>query len=287
MYSRSRLTAHQSKKFNTHKQVRTYLSGFVVVASAFIFLFLISKVTYISALNIKNIAVNGIGEEIGGHIRTEANRILSGSYLGLFSRSNVFLYPHDRLVANIESSLPEVLSLRISRKGFSGLNIDVVPKNPSARVCTSLPEFTDDHELKIEGGCYLVDWSGQIFDIANASSSVPKNLYFIPRIVENVTNVSSLILSNVASTSEFMALQSFYEGARGGGLDPQFVLVKENGEYEMFANDVIIYFNNLRPVEEQLNNLISFWKNSKNRPSQDLEYIDVRYGSNVFYRAMQ
>jgi len=279
MYQRSRLTAHQSKKFATHRQIKVYFFGFLAIVAVFAFVFLLSKITYINSFKIKDFVINGVGEEVALPIRKQVGEILNGSYLGLFSKANTFLYPHDSLVANIQSSLPQIQSLKISRNGLSGLKIDIVPKNPSATVCTSLPEFGDDHSLKIGDNCYLVDWSGQIFATGGLASG---NIYFIPSIAENMTNDSSLILSYVASTSEFVALQNFYEGARDVELKPRFILVKENGEYEMFADDVIIYFNNLRRIEEQLNNLVSFWKNSKYSKS-DLEYIDVRYGSSVFY----
>jgi hypothetical protein len=67
----------------------------------------------------------------------------------------------------------------------------------------------------------------------------------------------------------------------------EFILIKDDGEYEMYANDAFIYFNNKRSIVEQLKNLIEFWNHNKNENSAgstSYESINIKYGSNNFYR---
>ncbi len=287
--SYSRLRAHQSKKFATNKHLKKYFSVFLVALSIFLFFFCLSKLTYVKALTIRDVSVNGTREEIVDSVKKQVTHLLDGAYLGLFAKTNAFLYPHDKLVASIQASAPQIKSLTVNRNGLSGLRIDVVEKNRVAKVCPFLPEFDDDHKLKLINSCYYSDWSGQIFDIAHATTTTADNVYFVPSLTENASSSENYLLSFATSTEEFINLQNFYDGARKANLNPDFILVKEDGEYEMFADDVIVYFNNLRSIDDQLENLVSFWKKSKDRNNSKnvFEYIDVRYGSNVFYRLIQ
>jgi hypothetical protein len=290
--SYSRLRAHQSKKFVTNKHLKKYLSLLIFALSIFLFFLCLSKLTYVKALTIQNVTVSGTRDEISNLVKEQVGTMLKGAYLGIFAKTNAFLYPHDKLVASIQASAPQIKSLTVNRNGLSGLRIDIVEKNPVAKICPFLPEFDDDHNLKIYNNCYYSDWSGQIFDLADGATTTTENIYFVPSLAENASSSQSLLLGFATSTQEFINLQNFYDGARRADLKPTFVLLKADGEYEMYANDVIIYFNSLRPLDEQLVNLVSFWKHESNKKyinnrESGFEYIDVRYGSNVFYRLIQ
>lgn len=288
MRPRSRLTAHQSKRFVVRKQVHKYLSSFLLILGTALFVFCLAKISYFNFLTINKITINGIGEEIKPLIETSVKNIISGSYFGMFAKANSFIYPHDRLVADIQAALPTIQSLNVQRSGFSGLSINVVLKNPVAKICPFLPEFDEKHSLVVSDGCYLSDWTGQIFDKASTSQSSSLNVYFIPALVDLASSSHSLLLSYATSTDQFISLQKFYNGIRDAGLNPSFILIKDQNEFEMYANDVIIYFNNLHSLEDQLTNFVSFWNHKlSQKDNKQFEYIDVRYGTNVFYRLIQ
>lgn len=286
MRAYSRLKAYQSKRFESRKKAQIYLKSFLVALDVFLIIFCLSKITHLDVLQIKDIAVVGTRDQIASDIKERTSKLLNGSYLGLFSKANLFLYPRSQLSASVENIAPEIQSISISRNGLRGLKINVVPKQVSAKVCAGLPEpsFIDGTDLE-PVNCYLVDWSGKIFGPSSlASSSRNTNVYFIPDLDIASTSTDVLLNRYATSSSEFNDLQQFYNQSRESELDPKFILVKDNGEYEMYAKDTIIYFNNQSPLLSQLQNLILFYNRMKQDQVILFEYIDVRFGSNVFYR---
>lgn len=285
MRAYSRLTANQSRKFESKKKFKTYFTVFIIALDIFLIIFSLSKLTYLEIFQIKEIAVSGIRPQIAEQIKEKSRNILQGSYLGLFSKANLFLYPKSQLIASTADLSSEILSLSIHRNGILGLRFNITTKQSSAEICASLPEvpFNDDFD-RINSNCYLADWSGLMFERVQASSTKNINLYFIPSLGEMSTSTDLLLNKYATSTAEFTTLQNFYNQSRESGLNPQFVLIKEDGEYEMYAKDTVIYFNNQSSLEIQLQNLLLFYDRMNSEKQTDFEYIDVRFGSNVFYR---
>lgn len=287
MYKGSRLASKQSKKFAVYKKTKFYLWGFLLAISIFAFVYCLSWISYLDFMSVKDISVNGAREEIANMLKAEAYKAISGAYLGLFSKSNLLIYPHDKLFASVASSVPQIRSLSIKRDG-DNLLIEVTEKVPEAVICLSLPEFSpEDGSLMDSDDCFLADQNGLIFDRQASSTAVSENLYYMP----SLPNVLSLELQRV-SVPNFSGLQRFYEGSKKAGLNPDFILIKDDGEYEMYAYKTVMYFNDSRPMDEQLSNLISFWNHPPNAKYRNglasgFEYLDVRYGSNVFYRLKQ
>ncbi|MFA6554130.1 MAG: hypothetical protein WCS89_01335 [Candidatus Paceibacterota bacterium] len=287
MRPHSRLTSYQSKKFIERKNARVTIEIALSIFCIALWLYCFSGLSYLNVFTIKDIRVNSANINISVPLQALAKDSLQGSYMGLFSKSNIFIYPHNKVVSSIEKVLPSVKSLTISRDGFQGLKIDVIEKNPSAIVCAGLPDFSDEtFYLNETDDCYLADWSGYIFDKVSSSSLV-YNRYFIPALSEIATSSDSVIGLYATSSLKFSLLQDFYNGARNAGIKVLAILVKDNGEYEMYANDTVVYFNGFRPLKDQLSNLISFWNRMVVTKNINMEYIDIRYGSNVFYREIK
>lgn len=283
MQAYSRLRSHQSKKFVAHKKTQKYFIWFLFAFNIFLLFFCLSKITYIDFLTIKNISVYGTRDNISIDIQNKVLELLDHSYLGIFSKSNSLLYPKSLLLASIQSVAPQVQSLKIERDGLQGLRISVTEKTPKARVCAGLPDVSvGDDTIDEISDCYVTDWSGLIFDKASTSTDPSLNLYFIPSLGDiSTTSLQSIFTKYATSTEEFILLQNFYDSTKKAGLSPSFILIKDKGEYEMYADDTVIYFNDQRPIVEELQNLITFWKSAS---STKYESIDIRYGSNIFYR---
>ncbi len=289
MRAYSRLTSHQSKKFETNKKTKSVFVVLLCSLNIFLFIFSLSKFTYIDFLEIKSVNINGARDEISLLSNARSMEILQGSYLGLFSKANVLFYPKKQLLASIQNIAPQIQSVTVNRNGLHGIKIGITEKNPAAKVCASLPEISDDNVINQPAtDCYLVDWSGLIFDIAQSISvddRPDQNLYFIPYLSEISTSSDALLNKFATSTKLFTEMQEFYNSAREADLDPKFILVKGDGEFEMYAKDIVIYFNNKSSFDEQLQNLIAFWNHPTNKALLgSYEYIDIRFGANIFYR---
>ena len=294
MRSRSRLTSHQSKKFIEQNKYRNIATIVLVLLCISLWLYSFSAFTYLRALTIDDVVVYGAEDKIVEPLKAVTLQSLTGTYLGIFSRANVLIYPKSQVTKAIKSGFPIVKSLTVKRDGLHGLMVNVIQKEPKALVCITLPDFSQGGLMADSiNSCYLADATGLIIDDANALTSIANlNRYYTPSLADNITSEYPIIGSLATSSSKFVELQNFYNGARNAGLDVHSILIKEGGEYEMYVDNIVIYFNDLRSFDEQLLNLISFWNRlvvnkEEGDKSSEFESIDVRYGSNVFYRKIK
>ncbi len=292
MRYRTRLASRQSKKFIERRKIRGIIIGALIIVSVVSGVYSASQLTYVNFLTIDKFDVVGADPDIAVKIEALAAESIQGQILGLFSKSNSFLYPAKSLTSAVLDSSPKIQSVSIYRKDLRTLAIVINEKQAVATVCPGLPDFSDNGFLADSSiKCYEADVTGYIFDQLSTTSN-DRNLYFVQDLAD--ASSTSLVGTMAATSSEFVGLQGFYNGARRAGLRIQAILVKDLGEYEMYvwnqagdqssdSQTTVVYFNSLRSLEDQLANLISFWNSAKG----PFEYIDVRYGSNVFYRLMQ
>ncbi|MES2216216.1 MAG: hypothetical protein V4481_02880 [Patescibacteria group bacterium] len=293
-----RAVTNQSKSFARQKRTRLiiFIVAIVVVISGGIFG--ASYLSRLSTFTIQVIEVSGADQEIIGSVRAAAEESLKGNYLHLFSRANVFLYPKEDIKRAVMAASSRIEDVQVKHNKLTGLTISVKEKEADALVCPTFPDFNEG-KLILENfeSCLFADQKGILYAkaISIASTSLDTyNLYFAPAAKEVAT-----------STEEFKALQSFYVGLKKNHIDIQAILFKEKGEYEAYVRTTgattVIYFNNTRPLSVELDNLILFWNHAlaeaKAKGGQRAvpaearipvyEYIDVRYGSNVFFREVK
>lgn len=286
MRSSSRLKAHQSKKFVEHKNLSVIFVVVLIIFSFSVWSYCFIQVSNLDFFSINKISV--IGFEGGeSNIKNEVSRYLNGTYLGFFSKANFLLYPKKQIANALSESSKEIESLLIKRDGLNGLTIDIKKKIPEAVICASLPEFKEDNTQIInQSDCYYVDHNGLIYSKIASSTDIDNlNRYYVPDL-SGVDTVSERFSS---STEEFKNLQKFYNKVRSSDLLPLAILIKDGGEYEMYLPHTIVYFTNKTSLETQLKNLVSFWEFQLKRTDKvidlsKIEYLDIRYGSNVFYR---
>jgi hypothetical protein len=243
---------------------------------------------HLPAFALTDIKVFGADAEIIPTVQSAVERSLAGNYMGIFPRDSTLIYPKADIVAHIKSTSARVLDVAVSRDGLHGLVVTVSQKIPSATVCQTLPDFYDNRFIFDQmSGCYLADASGFLFEKAppaNASSSLDSDVlahpvYYIP----DSASLSDQVGSYATSTAEFKTLQSFIAGTISLGIPAQAVLIKDDGEYELYASTTVIYFNDKSGLPEELAHLIAFLTNTKGR----FDYIDLRYGNNVIYKLVK
>lgn len=302
MHLRTRLSKSQSKSFaRTRRERRIWAAGLIVVV-LLAWIFVLSRLSYLNAFSINNVQVYGADPDIVATLRSAALSELDGSYLKLFARADAALYPKTAIAAAIMAASPRINSVDIHHAGIHGLSVTVNERTPAAIVCNELPDFTSDPES--DSNCYFADSRGLIFESASTSASELPDRYYEP-------DLSAPLGSYATSTAEFEGLQSFMRQAHEAGLEPMGMLFKDNGEYEFYvmnpsaisssaghagevatgtAPDIaVIYLNDAAGLPTELSDLTAFWNKemSDGRAAGNLprfESIDLRYGSNVFYR---
>ncbi len=295
MYPRSKITSqHQSSKFLRERKYKKIAITSFAVLSVAVFTIVVSQFTKVGFLTIKDVEVKGVDDNLSQDIKAVALESLKGNYLGLFSRSNTFIYPKDELVASVSSVSSRIMGVRIDRGSLDKLVVNIEQKSPAALICIDLPDI-EDGDLKRDSfeNCHMADEDGVIYESLSIAST--SNTYYAPNFTMGTTT---------NSLSFFKDLQAFYNGVNTQNLHAEAMLIQDNGEYELYfsnppssvmststdANDLaIIYFSERSDIKKQLSNLISFLA-QMNRDARAngqvllFDSIDLRYGSNVFYK---
>ena len=309
MNLRTRLSKSQSRSFARTRRDRRFWAAGLVVVVLLAWVFVFSRLSGLNAFEITNVQIFGADPDIVSALRTAALSELNGSYFALFDRANAALYPKSAIAAAIMSASARVDEVDIHHAGIHGLSITVNERTPAAVVvCAELPDFSSDPDT--DGNCYLADSTGIIFEAVSSSSPELADRYYEPSLADSdPTGQASpdIIGSYATSTQEFSALQSFVDGVRASRISTFGVLMKDSGEYELYAENpsgapadasvatstgeapdiAVIYFNDSSPFPTELSDLTAFWDKEMSQDSASqprFESIDLRYGPNVFYR---
>ena len=312
---RKKLRPHQSRLFAERRKERLALGIGAAFIAAISWIFVISRVTALPYLSIESIHVYGADPELVPAIQNAAAAAIQGSYFGLFPRSDALIYPRGAVARAVASSSPQVSTVDVGRDSLNDMVISVSERPPAAAVCGDLPDFDAAGGLIFDDQCYLADERGLIFGAApameagqpaSAASAGPLDRYYVPDLP------ASPIGTYATTTGEFVALQAFLASARSTGIVTEGVLMKDSGEYELYGDNpgapvalaapgasvattsspddlVIIYFNDAAGLADEAADLSAFWIGMEKpadpaTPHPAFISIDLRYGTNVFYR---
>ena len=92
-------------------------------------------VVRLEAFAIKTIAVEGNIEVSTSELVTIAEGYANSSWLYVFPRKNILLYPVDKLEEDIKSKYQRFSHVEVHRVGFSSLAIQVIERQPKALWC--------------------------------------------------------------------------------------------------------------------------------------------------------
>ncbi len=291
---RSRPVSRQSSSFTRRRSEKKLM----LIAGSVILLGLcmwgISGISRIESFAITSVEVYGTDTKVASDIRAAATEALQGSYFGLFARANRFIYSRHSIVRAIEETSSQIERAEVKVNNQHALVVTITEKNATAIVCGSLPNF-EDNQLIIEedARCNFVDRGGRIFEKAPLFVGTAHKRYYFPDMKEDVLDLPQ---------PEFEQLQKLYDDVRAAGIPAQAILIKPEGEYELYVSysstnssedaisgTTIVYFNALGGMEVEKANFISFWSSMiqaarTKGESPSFDSIDLRYGSNVFYR---
>ncbi len=300
---RSRTLSKQSNYFAKKKREQAILRYGLSSIILIIVVWAASFIVNLKSVNISSTEVYGIDTETTKLIRQKVNETIDGKYFGLFSKSNIFLYPKDKIATAIQAITPRIDQVNINLKDRDILTVSIKEKAGQAIVCNGLPEFLENKiNLEKSDACYFVDQNGIIFSEAPVFSGAAYKRYYVPDI-QIATSSPNLIGSQVLDSVKFKKVEIFYDAVRQARITAQAILIKLDGEYELYISNptqivnnsedvsstAVVYLDSKSSLEDQLANLVSFWTNqlSVGRSSGKMpvfDSIDVRYGSNVFYR---
>ncbi len=291
----------QSTTFAKRRRNRIILICGLVVLNLVVWSF--SSVSFFSlnALNIDNVQVSGVDPSLVPVLQAAVLDSIQGNYLGLFSRSNTLIYSRSHVLDAVKRTTPDVSSVEIYRIGGETIGIDIKEKDAAAIACMGYPDFSGGNlGIDADEDCYFADSTGLIYKKATSTTGDIYPRYYVPTLNTNAGSTMDALGSYATSTPEFMQLQKMYFESQKYGMKVDAISIKDAGEYEMYIESpelsidaessvTVVYFNNQRPLLDELANLVSFWSTMRSKSklrtaTTTFDYIDVRYGANVFYK---
>lgn len=211
-----------------------------------------------------------------------ANRVLadiSGSYLYLFPRDNIFLYPKYKTEVALSAQVPTIAKVSINAKDFHTLSVVVTERARKALWC--------DASFTTEELCFWLDQDGvayadehQGFSVEIASTSYER--YYGP-LPDGVLPLQFL------NTDQFHALSALVDAlAQNQAGNPiQSIKVHSVNEVRVtFADNFVLIFSLSAPGADVYQRFLLILKSDAfaGHVLSDFEYLDMRFGDKIYYK---
>lgn len=249
-----------------------YGLGFFLI---FILLIFLSR---LSSVNINDIKIVGNKTLTTLEIEKVVREQISGKYIWLFPKTNVFFYPKNSIRNELENKFKRVKDINFSIKNNKVLEISLSERIAKYTWCGPIKE-TELEE------CYFLDEDGYIFD---------KAPYFSGEIYFKFYGKVDDILGFYFSKQNFKQLVLFKDILLDIKIKPVALYIKESGDIEVFLSKErenetepkIIFktdsdFQNIAENLKTALNTEPLQSEFKNKYSS-LLYLDLRFENKVY-----
>ena len=288
----NKLRAGQSATFADRRRKRLVIGSITGVVALAVWVFVFSRLSYASFLQINQIDVYGEAD-LAPHMQAAALQALDGSYAGLFSRADTLIYPKADIVRAVASSSPRIDSVKVSRNGLHGLSISVSEKAPEAVICADLPDLTDE-SMPLGHSCYLADADSYLYRQATSSGAdaASRMRFYIPALPD-----TGVLGTQATSTQEFKRLETLVRSVTDSGIHVHAMLINEDDSYELYADNpdggsiVVIEMNEEAGLSMERDNLVAFWNKmvtDARAAGKKVAWSEIKlqYPPNVYSRPM-
>ena len=262
-----------------------------IVIFGVLFVLLLVSLVFISRINRLNFYdINVSGNKIidTTTVQKVVEEKLSGKYIWLFPKTNIFLYPKTGLKEELANAFKRFKSIEISSQNVNTLHIEVAERSPEYLWCGNTLPAIDERRT-----CYFLDTEGYIFDEAPYfSGEVYFKFYGETELSKDGGNPSG---SHIAPQN-FSNLISFKNTLAEIGLKPATLYIGNDDNLKMglsrarttgaAAEILFKKDSDLQKISENLKaalNAEPLQSKFKNEYSS-LEYIDLRFGNKVYYK---
>jgi hypothetical protein len=224
-------------------------------------------------------------------VQSRVQSIISGSYLWLFPKDTILLYPRAQIEKVLRADLQRIKTIDVHVEKSGVLFVYITERTPVAQWCDSalsVGTTTDASANSHDEQCYFMDDHSTIFAEAPSFSGDAYFKYYGARAT-TTSPIGSMFMS---STTEFEKISHFVERVRGIGLRPQYIVADSSHGYSLtISGGGKILFTSEGSIDVVFENLQVILRTPELAPrsSQDIpvEYIDLRYGNKVFYKLKQ
>ncbi len=252
-----------------------------------IVLIIVSLVSRIHRLNINSISAEGNNVIDTEKIQSVVERDTRGSYAWLFPKTNIFLYPKNKIKKDLSDEFKRFKEVNVSIQSGQNLVVSVSERSPEYMWCGgNIPTVNNDQE-----NCYFLDSEGYIFDQAPYFSG---EVYF--KFYGKTTRKTDDPTGSYIAPEYFEKLITFKDALKDMGLKPAVLYIADNGDIKLYLS---------RTHMESMGPEINFKKDSDfqkiaenlkaaltTEPLQtkfkkeysNLEYIDLKFSNKVYYK---
>ena len=257
------------------------------------FLFAVLIAGFVYAMNqpyffLKEVRISGNQSISESSLLAEVQDHLSGSWMGIIPRKNLFFYGTSALSERLKTAYPKIYSTDIQTH-VNELSIEIHERDSHSLWCVD-----KEYESVFDEECYFADQHGLWYMRAPYfSDNVFSKIYLDPRVKSIIQGEHFLEGTGFSDLFVFIdELKSDY------GVDIRKIIFRRQGDVEIhldalldtpLRNTSIIHFNTKDSYERIHRNIgivldqKDFLDDFKTRP-QALESVDVRFDGRIFYR---
>ena len=269
-----------------HKRRRSRRRFVAILAVVFVALAIGAVLaTRIPRIQIRTVAVQGNKVIDTADIQTVVNADLVGHYGYIVPRSNFFLYPKAKMLADLAVAFPRLRNISIYRSSLNALLVTVTEERGTALWCG-----TQIDPIDLQAPCYFADQDGTIIDTAPLYSG---NVY--PRFFGGTVPAGASPLGHTfIDPASYRKLLDFDAAVSGLGFSLQAIRLGP-GDEDAFVidlgggNTALIRFKASDDYAVLLANLKAALGKSElsgqlARDKANLTYFDLRFTNKVYYK---
>ncbi len=226
-------------------------------------------------LQIRHVVVSGAEVVAPSELSDFALEFLSHTYLFIFPKSNVALYPRGALEAAVLKHFPNLKFADFSLSARDTLRLAVVERTPQALWCGE-----NRLERSATTNCYFLDPEGYLY----APSPTFMGTVYV-RFYGSLP-AGEPLGQTFLSVGEFTDLLRLAKELRGKGVVPAEIAIADTDVELYLEDETKVLFTRQQKFERVLDNLLSALsaEGLRGRTPLRLEYIDLRFGNKVYYK---
>jgi hypothetical protein len=274
----ARVALPQSKIRAKRKKRRLRIAAFC--AGVFVVAFVgLAFLSHASFMRIDSVDVAGAQTILANDVQAQVLKSVQGSYLFIFPKDNIFLYPKSAAEAALKASVPTISTDQIGAENFHTLKVTITERTKKALWCPQ-----DDANLAagvVPQDCALLDQDGVVY--ASAVTATDTVVYFGP-LAGNTFPQTYLPAEQFHSLSALVdALKTQSQNATDTPIAVELEGADVHVRYQSGFTLIFLLSSAGADVFSHFQLALSSAVFAKHMLS-DFEYLDLRFGDKLYYK---
>jgi hypothetical protein len=206
------------------RRKRRVLMGVLIVGGFVFILAALAGLSWLPLFRVTTIAVSGEKTISAQAVEATTKERLRGGYLGIFSKSNILLYPHDAIEETLLKEFPMFEGVEVGFASLHAVAVSVEERTPTALWC--------GETVASSSTCYLLDKNGIIYAPAVVYSGDAYQRYFGRALGEELPR-------QFLSSSEFRTLFAFAQAVeQKTNLHTESMYIDEAGDAHLTLSNL-------------------------------------------------